>query len=54
MERFKFYNRYAWGARRAAKLPLQLLARWRCQHNWFDFPIEKHIMQRIRPEVELS
>ena len=54
MERFKFYNRYAWGGRRIIKLPLQLLARWRCRRNWFDYPFEKRIMQRVRPEVELS
>jgi len=54
MERFKFYNRYAWGGRRIAKLPLRILAQWRCQHDWFDFPFEKWIMQRVRPEAELS
>jgi anaerobic magnesium-protoporphyrin IX monomethyl ester cyclase len=54
MERFKFYNRYAWGGQRIAKRPLQLLARWRCQHNWFNYPFEKTIVQRLRPEIELS
>ena len=54
MERFKFYNRYAWGSERLLKRPLQLLARWRCRRNRFELPIEKAIVQRIRPEVELS
>lgn len=54
IERFKFYNHYAWGGRRIVKRPLQLLARWRCQRNWFDFPFEKTIAQRFLPRVELS
>lgn len=54
MERFKFYNRYAWGRESLAKRPLQLLARWRCQRNWYDWPFEKAIVQRLRPELELS
>ncbi len=54
MERFKFYNRYAWGRESLAKRPLQILARWRCQRNWFDLPFEKAIVQRLRPEAELS
>lgn len=54
MERFKFYNRYAWGGERLAKKPLQALARLRCKRNWFAWPVEKLIMDRLRPEVELS
>ncbi len=54
MERFKFYNRYAWGAERIAKKPLQALARLRCEHNWYRYPLEKLIMDRVRPPVELS
>jgi radical SAM superfamily enzyme YgiQ (UPF0313 family) len=54
MERFKFYNRHAWGKQRALKRPLQLLAQWRCQRNWYDIPIEKAIVQNLRPDVELS
>ena len=54
MERFKFYNRHAWGARRIARLPLRTLARWRCERNNFRFPIEKAIVQRVWPETNLS
>lgn len=54
VERFKFYNRYAWGRGRLVRLPLQALARWRCRRNWFAWPIEKAIVQRYRPETELS
>lgn len=54
IERFKFYNRYAWGSERAMKRPLQLLARWRCRRNWFRWPVEKTIVEKLRPEVDLS
>jgi len=54
MERFKFYNRFAWGNGRIARRPLQILARWRCQRNWFDWPLEKAIVQRLRPGAGLS
>ena len=54
IERFKFYNRHAWGHPRVAKLPLRSLARWRCKRNWYRIPIEKAILQKIRPETELS
>jgi len=54
MERFKFYNRYAWGTERMARRPLQLLSRWRCERNWFGLPFEKAIVQSLRREVELS
>ncbi len=54
VERFKFYNRYAWGGSRWAKRPLQLIARWRCRGNRFGWPLEKAIVQRLRPEQELS
>jgi hypothetical protein len=54
MERFKFYNHYAWGGKGLARRPLQLVARWRCRTNRFGWPLEKAIVQRLRPEVELS
>jgi len=54
MERFKFYNHYAWGKGHIARRPLQLLARWRCERNWYRWPIEKAVVQRFRPEVKLS
>lgn len=54
VERFKFYNRYAWGSRRWVRRPLQALARWRCRRNRYGWPVEKAMMQRLRPEQELS
>ena len=54
MERFKFYNRHAWGGAGLLKRPLQLAARWRCQRNWFGWPVEKLIVDRLKPEPELS
>lgn len=54
MERFKFYNRHAWGHSRFVKRPLQWMARWRCKKDWYDMPIEKSLVQRFWPEAELS
>ena len=54
MERFKFYNRHAWGTGRSIKLPLKLIAQWRCRHNWFSLPVEKAIVQRLWPAPDLS
>ena len=54
MERFKFYSRHAWGNERLVKRPLQLLARWRCRRDRYEWPFEKAIMQILRPEAELS
>ena len=54
MERFKFSNRSAWGAPRSSRIPLRLLSRWRCDRNYYGFPIEKAIVQKLRPEVQLS
>jgi len=54
IERFKFYNRYAWGQSSWRRAPLRLISRLRCKRNWFDLPIEKVVMQRLHPEQELS
>lgn len=49
IERFKFYNRIAWGRRGPLQRPLQLLARARCRGDYYRFPIEKRIIERLRP-----
>jgi radical SAM superfamily enzyme YgiQ (UPF0313 family) len=54
IERFKFYNRYAWGQADWRRAPLRLVSRLRCTVNWFGMPVEKAIMHRLRPEQELS
>jgi len=54
MQRFKFYSRHAWGISRPLRRPLQALARWRCERNYFRFPFEKAIVERLSPERRLS
>jgi anaerobic magnesium-protoporphyrin IX monomethyl ester cyclase len=55
IERFKFYQRYAFGHNRSAlRWPLQRLCRWRVDRHWYDFPIEMAILERLRPVQRLS
>ena len=54
VERFKFYNRYAWGSEKEGIGLLRNMSRWRCNNNNFKFPLEKAIIERIFPQQELS
>ncbi|CAN5210699.1 hypothetical protein BH23CHL1_BH23CHL1_01740 [soil metagenome] len=54
IERFKFYNRFAWGAEHWFRRPLQQVARWRCAHDFYDLPFEKAIVERLKPQPQLS
>ncbi len=54
IERFKFYNRFAWGPERLPRRPLQLLARWRCAHDFYRLPVEKALVERLKPLPQLS
>lgn len=54
VERFKFYNRMAWGEQSPHRRPLQIIARWRCRNDNYSFPIEKVIVEKLKPEPRLS
>jgi hypothetical protein len=54
VERFKFYNRMAWGAETRAKRPLQRIARWRARNDYYGFPVEKFLVETLRPSDALS
>lgn len=54
VERFKFYNRVAGGRRAWFHRPLQRIARWRCERDFYDFPLEKVVVERLKPLPELS
>lgn len=54
IERFKFYNRFAWGPERWFRRPLQQIARWRCTRDLYQLPFEKVIVDRLKPLPELS
>lgn len=54
VERFKFYNRFAWGPETWLRWPLQKVARWRCKRDEYRLPVEKFVVERIKPIPELS
>ena len=55
VQRFKFYQHHAFGrSRHLAALPLRLLAKARVTADVYGIPIEKMIVERLRPELALS
>ena len=54
IERFKFYNRFAWGPETWPRRPLQVIARWRCRRDFYQAPVEKRIVERLKPQPKLS
>ena len=54
VERFKFYQRIGWARRTALRAPLQAVARWRCAHDIYAFPVEQRVVEWIRPDPRLS
>lgn len=54
IERFKFYNRFAWGPERWWRRPLQVIARWRCRRDFYRAPVEKVVVERLKPLPKLS
>lgn len=54
IERFKFYNRFAGGRWSPLRWPLQVAARWRCRGDRYAFPLEKLVVERLRPQPRLS
>ena len=54
VDRFRFYNRIAGGVRPWYRRPLQAVARWRCDHDEFRFPVEQRVVERLRPQRELT
>ena len=49
IERFKFYQQVAWARPTPARAPLQALARWRCRRDFYRYPIEKTMVEWLRP-----
>lgn len=54
VERFKFYNRFAWGPETWPRRLLQTVARWRCRRDWYQLPLEKVLVERLKPGPRLS
>lgn len=49
IERFGFYQRIGWAKATRWRAPLQAVARWRCRGDRYAFPIEKTIVEWLRP-----
>jgi anaerobic magnesium-protoporphyrin IX monomethyl ester cyclase len=54
VERFKFYQQRAWDQTTVWQRPLQQLARWRCERDFYALPIEKVLSNWLRPQPRLS
>lgn len=54
VEGFKFYQKVAWSKVNPLFSPLQKMAQWRCEKNYYDFPIERKIFELVYPPVKLS
>ena len=54
VERFKFYNKAAFGKAPWYASPLQWVAKQRLNHDFFRFPVEKILAERIMPRRQLS
>lgn len=54
IERFRFYQRFAWARRTPLRAPLQALARWRCERDFYQAPVEKAVIEWLRPPARLS
>jgi anaerobic magnesium-protoporphyrin IX monomethyl ester cyclase len=53
VERFKFYTRHVWQPG-ILRWPLRAAARWRCDRDWYDFPVEKAVVEWVRPPQQVS
>jgi radical SAM superfamily enzyme YgiQ (UPF0313 family) len=54
IEHFKFYQRLAYGRPRLLRRPLQRLARWRVQRHAYALPLERRLLEWLRPPQALS
>ena len=49
IERFKFYQQIGWARTTPFRAPVQALARWRCRNDFYRYPFEKTVLDRVRP-----
>lgn len=54
VDRFKFYLKAAYGRKRWYRRPIRKLAQWRCTYDFYKFPIEKIVFEKLAPRPELS
>lgn len=54
IEAFKFYQHIGYSKPRTSKYLLQQIARWRCENKLYAFPIEKALINYLRPKQKMS
>jgi radical SAM superfamily enzyme YgiQ (UPF0313 family) len=55
VEEFKFYLKYAYGRHpHPLALPVQTLARWRVERDFYRFPVERRLVEWLHPAPKLS
>lgn len=54
IELFKFFQRVAWNRRKILFTPFRKIATWRCEKNYFGFPVEKMVYEFIHPPEKIS
>jgi radical SAM superfamily enzyme YgiQ (UPF0313 family) len=53
-EKFKFYMKFAYSNQKWIYKPLQLVARWRLKHKYFNVPVEKKIVDTFFKKQQLA
>jgi radical SAM superfamily enzyme YgiQ (UPF0313 family) len=55
IEHFKFYQRFAYsGNRNPLRWPLQALSRWRVEHRAYTLPLDRKLVEWLKPAQALS
>lgn len=54
IERFKFYNRFAGGPETLLRKPLQGISRWRLNKEILTLPLEKYVVDFLKPQPRVS
>jgi radical SAM superfamily enzyme YgiQ (UPF0313 family) len=55
IEHFKFYQRFAYsGNRNPLRWPVQTLARWRVEHRAYGLPVDRKLIEWLKPAPALS
>jgi hypothetical protein len=55
IEHFKFYQRFAYSGNQSwLRRPLQIMSRWRVERKMYAMPLEKTLIERLRPGQALS
>jgi radical SAM superfamily enzyme YgiQ (UPF0313 family) len=54
VERAKFYARHAFGPSGPLRWPLRVASRWRCRRDYYGLPVEKRLLEWLRPPLAAS